>query len=244
MAKLLFRAGVFLLVTFVVMSCGNDEARLLEEYGMPKEDSQAVSQAEDAGFLSAYVWIDKPRMRKTADTDSKPVALLVQGEEVFLTGEETAFVSKLTLRCVEFEKPWVEIMRKDGTRGWVFGGVLADRYQPLPDKLRAVIAVFPETEPDEDELSRVENVFSVCEEKNIYIAMAGKEHLDCVPIGDSLYPITTVSPSRWISDEYKRANGFLFVESGKQPFFISYAEAGTVLRQAEGYFGITLVDVE
>lgn len=232
---------IFIGLLFVVITGCNkplSEKELLENYAMPKEDTVVTTKAISNNYDTKFVWMDKPRLRKEAGAEGNPIALLVQGEEVYLMGEQSDFNSRITLRCVYFDAPWVKIMRKDGTIGWIYGGALSKTLVEKPTKLHAIIAYFPDEAPKSKHINDMKKLAIACEKLNIYFIIANPENKNCIAIGDIAHPISSINPSKWVGEA--KGFGYLFVRQGKTPEFIPFNTSAVTIKRASEYFDVEI----
>lgn len=62
------------------------------------------------------------RMREEPNTKAAEIGLLQTGMVVETTGNVSPQKSKLTIRGVVRDEPWIEVKTKEGQTGWIFGG--------------------------------------------------------------------------------------------------------------------------
>ena len=66
--------------------------------------------------------IDYLRVRETPGQDGKIIATLGKGDSMTDLGEVSAFTTKVTLRGIQFDEPWLKVKTSDGVEGWIYGG--------------------------------------------------------------------------------------------------------------------------
>ena len=67
-----------------------------------------------------YVWLDNFRIREKPDLSSKIVDHLQFADEVKYLGEISGIKSKITIRGITYNAPWIKIKTKGGKIGWVY----------------------------------------------------------------------------------------------------------------------------
>jgi hypothetical protein len=87
----------------------------------PKNQSTDASAAVGGRVI---VNIDNLRMRNRAGGKGDIVATLPQGAILEQTGARSKFNSKISLRGIEYDEPWLEVRTAGGQRGWVFAGAV------------------------------------------------------------------------------------------------------------------------
>ncbi len=84
------------------------------------------------------VGLESLRLRASPGEDGKQVAYLDKGAILYETGEVSDFTTRIKLRGIWFDEPWIKVKTEDGTEGWVYGGaVVFDMENPtmLANKL-------------------------------------------------------------------------------------------------------------
>ena len=69
-----------------------------------------------------YVWLDNFRVREKPDLSSKVIHHLQFADEVKYLGETSKIKSKITLRGVTYNAPWIKITTKGGKEFWTETG--------------------------------------------------------------------------------------------------------------------------
>ena len=65
--------------------------------------------------------VDNLRMRDSAGLEGKEVARISKGEGILFLGEISDFTTKIKLRGIDFDEPWLKVKAKD-KEGWVYAG--------------------------------------------------------------------------------------------------------------------------
>ena len=68
--------------------------------------------------------IDNLRLRSTAGEDGDEVARLSKGTIVLDMGEISDFNTRIKLRGIQFNEPWIKVKTDKGVKGWVYAGGL------------------------------------------------------------------------------------------------------------------------
>ncbi|MFN7117286.1 MAG: SH3 domain-containing protein [Saprospiraceae bacterium] len=64
------------------------------------------------------------RLRDAPGENAKVILALPKGTILYDLGEVSDFTTKILLRGIEFDDPWLKVRTEDGTEGWVDGGAL------------------------------------------------------------------------------------------------------------------------
>lgn len=97
-------------VIFIFSNCQNNSATTLSE--TTSEDSKLITNLEDV------------RLRDAAGENAQVIRSLPKGTILYDLGEVSDFTTKIKLRGIEFDEPWLKVRTEDGTVGWVYGGAL------------------------------------------------------------------------------------------------------------------------
>lgn len=68
--------------------------------------------------------IEDVRLREAPGENSKVLSSLPKGTVLYDLGEVSDFTTKVQLRGIQFDEPWLKVRTEDGTAGWVYGGSL------------------------------------------------------------------------------------------------------------------------
>ena len=85
-----------------------------------------------------YVWVDRLRLRREANTSSDVIIELKEGTQLIYRGEKTDFTQKIQLRGQVYEEPWLKVETDKGETGWVFGGAVKF-YKPKIDQVKIAL---------------------------------------------------------------------------------------------------------
>ncbi|MCB0619739.1 MAG: SH3 domain-containing protein [Saprospiraceae bacterium] len=83
---------------------------------------EVVSEAPSRLSLTAN--IDYLRIRKEPGQNGEVVGDVSVGDSLFYLGEVSAFTTRVKLRGIWFDEPWIKVERVDGLQGWVYAGGL------------------------------------------------------------------------------------------------------------------------
>lgn len=84
-----------------------------------KEDKQT-----DASSTRLITNLDNVRLRDAPGESATVILSLPKGAVLYDLGEVSDFTTKIKLRGIEFDEPWLKVRTEDGTTGWVYGGAL------------------------------------------------------------------------------------------------------------------------
>lgn len=68
--------------------------------------------------------VEDTRLRDAPGENARVISTLEKGTALYDLGEVSDFTTKIKLRGIEFDEPWLKVRTKDGTEGWVYGGAL------------------------------------------------------------------------------------------------------------------------
>jgi len=68
--------------------------------------------------------LDNVRLRDAPGEEAKVLQHLPKGTVLYDLGEVSDFTTKVRLRGIELNEPWLKVRTESGTTGWVYGGVL------------------------------------------------------------------------------------------------------------------------
>lgn len=100
-----FLYGLF--IFFVISSC--------------QSDKKAQPESEKMRLTTN---IEEVQLRDAPGENANVILVLPKGASLYDLGEVSDFTTKVKLRGIEFEEPWLKVQTEDGKKGWVYGGVL------------------------------------------------------------------------------------------------------------------------
>ncbi len=106
------------LLLFLFVHCKNEPTTPTP----PKSVSPETTTDSQNQPLELIVNIDNIRFRDAAGPDGKELAKLPVGTKLTDLGEISEFTTKVKLRGIEFDEPWIKVKNEQGMEGWVFGG--------------------------------------------------------------------------------------------------------------------------
>lgn len=68
--------------------------------------------------------LDEVRLREAPGEDANVLRSLPKGAVLYDLGEVSDFTTKVQLRGIQFDEPWLKVRTEDGLEGWVYGGAL------------------------------------------------------------------------------------------------------------------------
>ena len=87
------------------------------------ESEQKQQPTESVTRLTTNV--EHTKLRETPGEDGKVIRDLPHGTVLQDIGEVSDFTTRINLRGIWFEEPWLKVRAEDGTEGWVYGGALS-----------------------------------------------------------------------------------------------------------------------
>lgn len=87
-------------------------------------NEQAADQVEKKGTTTFVVNIDRLRMRETAGEKGKVIKELDKGTILYDEGEVSDFTTRIKLRGITFDEPWLKVSTEDRTVGWIYAGAI------------------------------------------------------------------------------------------------------------------------
>jgi len=113
---------LFPLILTLFSACKNEQQSKSE---VPTIDQKEIPPAlTKKAPTKLTVNIDNLRLRSTAGEDGDEVARLSKGTEVYDMGEISDFTTKVKLRGIQFDEPWVKVRTNKGIVGWLYAGGL------------------------------------------------------------------------------------------------------------------------
>ncbi|MFT5766000.1 MAG: hypothetical protein ACI8X3_003438, partial [Saprospiraceae bacterium] len=114
---------LILFLFLVFLSCSNESTT----------DTEATALATDidinASGLSTkptrlLVGIDHLRLRTTPGEKGEEIAYLDKDAVLYEAGEVSDFTTRVKLRGIWFDEPWIKVKTDKGVEGWVYGGAV------------------------------------------------------------------------------------------------------------------------
>jgi hypothetical protein len=118
--RLLLFFSVSLLCLF---SCGGEASDSDSGNGTDQDTTSTLTIIKEQP-LSFTVALDYLRLRDAPGEKGTEVGMLNEGDIVEETGEVSDFTTRIQLRGVWYDEPWVKVRTTDGKEGWVFAGGL------------------------------------------------------------------------------------------------------------------------
>ncbi len=110
-------------ILLVLLSACKNESQPIQE--SPTKQNQAPeTPAQTTRSTTLTVNIDNLRLRSTAGEDGDEIARLSKGTKVYDQGEISDFTTKVKLRGIQFDEPWVKVKTDKGVEGWLYAGGL------------------------------------------------------------------------------------------------------------------------
>lgn len=117
------KALILILLTIGVCSCQSDQkpAESPAVNAPPKQTESTDESGEQTTFI---VNIDRLRMRETAGEKGKVIKELEKGTVLYDEGEVSDFTTRIKLRGITFDEPWLKVSTADNTIGWIYAGAI------------------------------------------------------------------------------------------------------------------------
>ncbi len=109
---------LFFIPLVLTYSCGNEVKKVQDA---PQEEVKIIIPPKPER-TKLVANIDYLRLRSKAGTDSETVAMLERGQVMHDLGEISDFTTKVELRGVKYDEPWLKVETAEGQIGWVYGG--------------------------------------------------------------------------------------------------------------------------
>ena len=110
-------------LSLICFACGNDPQT--DETTAPT--TTVISPPAKPATTKLTANIDHLRLRAEAGTSGETVTMLQKGDVMYDLGEVSDFTTKVELRGVKYDEPWLKVKTADGQTGWVYaGGVYFD----------------------------------------------------------------------------------------------------------------------
>jgi len=113
----------FFLIILICFSCKNDAKSTVSnsDSKVPKATSSPKKNQEPLQFI---VNIDRLRLRAEPGEEGEEVAQLVNGTVLTDLGTMSDFTTKVKLRGIQYDEPWIKVRTSEGQEGWVYGGAI------------------------------------------------------------------------------------------------------------------------
>ncbi len=118
-----YKALILILLTIVTWSCQSEENPTEEAV---ETDTEEVVEATEQGQerTTFIVNIDRLRMRETAGEKGKVIKELEKGTVLYDEGEVSDFTTRIKLRGITFDEPWLKVSTAENTVGWIYAGAI------------------------------------------------------------------------------------------------------------------------
>ncbi len=108
--------SVFLFSLIFLFSCGGEPIKVTDpEPDTPKENTAPTKM---------IVNIDNLRLRSTAGEKGEEIGRLKEGTVLYDLGEVSDFTTRVQLRGIWFDEPWLKVKTEQDLEGWVYGGAV------------------------------------------------------------------------------------------------------------------------
>ena len=102
---------------FVLWSCQSETSQ-------SQKPGQTTTETTEMGPTQFVVNIDRLRMRDTPGEEGTVVKELEKGTILYDQGEVSDFTTRIKLRGITFDEPWLKVIAPDQTVGWIYAGAI------------------------------------------------------------------------------------------------------------------------
>ena len=107
---------LFALTFLFLFSCKNEPSTS----SSPTENSKSITTTLQP--IEMLVYLDNLRLRDAAGEKANEIARLPENTKVFYSGELSNFTTKIKLRGMPYDEPWLKIKTEQGMEGWIYAG--------------------------------------------------------------------------------------------------------------------------
>lgn len=112
---------ILLLLAIGQWSC---QADAVDDTSAQVEATPVEDKVKDAEATTFVVNIDRLRMRSTAGEDGEVIKELEKGTVLYDQGEVSDFTTRIKLRGITFDEPWLKVATEDNVVGWIYAGAI------------------------------------------------------------------------------------------------------------------------
>lgn len=105
----------------VLFGCKSESST---EQNSETTNSNADANSDDIKATKLHVGLDHLRLRASPGEDGEEIAFLEKETVLYETGEVSDFTSRIKLRGIWFDEPWIKVKTDKGVEGWVYGGAV------------------------------------------------------------------------------------------------------------------------
>ena len=114
---------ILTLLTIGLWSCQSDSKE--EESTTSTTEVESPVESKVGGEQTTFIVnIDRLRMRETAGEKGKVIKELEKGTVLIDEGEVSDFTTRIKLRGITFDEPWLKVSTEDKTVGWIYAGAI------------------------------------------------------------------------------------------------------------------------
>lgn len=115
------KIGILFLLAIGQWSC---QADAVDDTSAQVETTPVEDKVKDAEATTFVVNIDRLRMRSTAGEDGEVIKELEKGTVLYDQGEVSDFTTRIKLRGITFDEPWLKVATEDNVVGWIYAGAI------------------------------------------------------------------------------------------------------------------------
>ena len=120
---------LFILTFIFLFSCNNEPSA-------SKDSTPSIPKTDHLQPVEMVVYLDNLRLRDAAGEQAQEIAPLPQNTKVFYAGELSNFTTKIKLRGMPYDEPWLKITTEHGQEGWVYAGGVKPTTSDLSEAIR------------------------------------------------------------------------------------------------------------
>ena len=118
----------------IFLSCSNETVSNGDTPTIDGTSTEANAVTEQAFKpTKMLIGLDQLRLRSTPGEKGDEIAFLKKGTVIYDTGEVSNFTTRIKLRGIWFDEPWIKVKTEKGIEGWVYGGAVTFDLQNQTD---------------------------------------------------------------------------------------------------------------
>ena len=125
----------------ITVSCDNNGSK--DNSPIDDKDTSAIQQGSAGQSTENHseliVVLDKIRLRDKAGLDGVELEQLTKGTKLTFLGEISNFTTKIMLRGIQYDDPWLKVQIKEGQEGWIYGGAVKFKSEETGETLKNVL---------------------------------------------------------------------------------------------------------
>ncbi len=223
--NLLF-ALLVVLVSCLVACGGETQSSSEAPVNSNTDNSEAISESATAPQTAnpeLTVNIDQLRLRDRAGEQGKEVTRLAEGTRLEDLGEVSNFTTKVKLRGIQFDEPWLKVRTENGEEGWVYGGAVSFNVDAASDLTRILLEKRLQTTFGADLTTQIQAYRAA-----YHAAKTGREQGKVYQIGEALAEqLNTRLTESILVENYDQLPDLFWIEDAMPDFIIQLVAEGT-----------------